>query len=190
MATSVLNDLRGVYHRTWWALMLRGLLGVAVGVYIIARPLDSVAAFALVIAFWALFTGFVEIIQSFELKAMMKHWWVLLLAGLVGVGFGVAALLNYPGLSLTFAVVVVSWWLLVTGILGTYAAVQQKNLGLPWGWTAAFGVLSILAGVFAVFAPPVTLAAIMGLIAGFALVSGVALIVGAFKLRSVVNPAR
>ena len=188
MATSVLNDLRGVYHRTWWALMLRGLLGLAVGIYIIARPLDSVAAFALVIAFWALFTGFVEIVQAFELKAMMKHWGVLLLAGLVGVGFGIAALFYYPGLSLTFAVVLVSWWLLVTGILGIYAALMQKNLGVQWGWTATFGVLSVVAGVFALLAPPVTLAAIMGLIAGFALVSGVALIVGAFKLRSVVHP--
>jgi uncharacterized membrane protein HdeD (DUF308 family) len=188
MATAVLNDLRGVYHRTWWALMLRGLLGVAVGIYILARPLDSVAAFALVIAFWALFAGFVEIVQAFELKAMLKHWWVLLLAGLVGVGFGSAALLYYPGLSLTFAVVVVSWWLTLTGALGIYAAIMQKNMGIQWGWTLAFGVLSVVAGVFALLAPPFTLAAIMGLIAGFALVSGVALIVGAFKLRSVVNP--
>ncbi len=188
MATSVLGDLRGVYHRTWWALMLRGLLGLAVGIYIFARPLDSVAALALVIALWALFAGIVEIVQAIELKAMMKHWGVLLLAGLVGVGFGIAALVYYPGLSLTFAVVWVSWWLMLTGILGIYAAVMQKNLGVQWGWTGAFGVLSVVAGVFALLAPPVTLAAIMGLIAGFALVSGVALIVGAFKLRSVVHP--
>lgn len=33
-------------------------------------------------------------------------------------------------------------------------------------------------------APPATLAAIMGLIAGFAIVSGVVLLVGAFKLSS------
>ena len=188
MATSVLGDLRGVYHRTWWALMLRGLLGVAVGLYIFARPLDSVAAFALVIAFWALFAGMVEIIQSIELKAMMKRWWVLLLAGLVGVAFGIAALFNYPGLSLTFAVVLVSWWLTLTGILGIYAGVMQKSLGMPWGWTVAFGALSVVAGLFALLAPPVTLAAIMGLIAGFALLSGIAFVVGAFRLRSVVHP--
>jgi len=188
MATSVLGDLKGVYHRTWWALMLRGLLGVAVGIYIFARPLDSVAAFALVIAFWALFGGIVEIVHAIELKAMMKHWWVLLLAGLVGVGFGIAALVYYPGLSLTFAVVWVSWWLTLTGILGIYAGVMQKSLGMPWGWTVAFGALSVVAGLFALLAPPVTLAAIMGLIAGFALVSGVAFVVGAFKLRSVVHP--
>jgi len=188
MTTSVLNDLKGVYHRTWWALMLRGLLGVAVGIFIFVRPLDSVAALALVIAFWALFGGIVEIVQSFELRSVMNHWWVLFLAGLVGVGFGIAALKYYPGLSLTFAVVWVAWWLMLTGILGIYAAVMQKKMGIQWGWTAAFGVLSVVAAAFALAAPPVTLAAIMGLIAGFALVSGIAMIIGAFKIRSVVNP--
>src|SRR5258708_3522800 len=187
MATSVLGDLRAVYHRTWWALMLRGLLGLAVGIYIFARPLDSVAAFALVIAFWALFAGSVEIVQAIELKAMLKHWWVLLLAGLVGVAFGIAALKYYPGLSLAFAVVWVSWWLTLTGILGISAGLMQRNMGVQWGWTLAFGVLSVIAGVFALLAPPLTLAAIMGLIAAFALVSGVALILGAFKLRSLIH---
>ena len=52
----------------------------------------------------------------------------------------------------------------------------------------AFGVLSLVASVFALLSPPATLAAIMGLIAGFAVVSGIALIIGAFKLRSIVNP--
>jgi len=64
---------------------------------------------------------------------------------------------------------------------------MQKNLGVPWGWSAAFGVLSVVAGLFALLAPPVTLAAIMGLIAAFALLSGVAFVVGAFKLRSVIH---
>jgi uncharacterized membrane protein HdeD (DUF308 family) len=167
--------------------MLRGLLGLVVGIYIFARPLDSVAALALLIAFWALFAGLVEIIHAIELKAMLKHWWVLLLAGLVGVAFGIAALKYYPGLSLTFAVVWVSWWLMLTGILGISAGLMQKNMGVQWGWTLAFGVLSVIAGVFALLAPPVTLAAIMGLIAAFALVSGVALVVGAFKLRSLIG---
>jgi uncharacterized membrane protein HdeD (DUF308 family) len=188
MATSVLDDLKRAYHRTWWALMLRGLLGLAVGVLIFVRPLDSVAAFALAIAFWALFSGLVDIVHAVELAPVMKHWWVLLLSGLVGVGFGIAALVYYPTLSLSFAVVWVAWWLMFTGILGLYTAFQQKKLGVQWGWTAAFGVLSVVAAVFALLAPPVTLAAIMGLIAGFGILSGIALIFGAFKLRSIVNP--
>jgi len=53
------------------------------------------------------------------------------------------------------------------------------------GWTLTFGILAIVAGVLAIMTPPVTLAAIMGLIAGFALVSGVVLLIGAFRLSSV-----
>jgi uncharacterized membrane protein HdeD (DUF308 family) len=186
MTSPVLDDLKRVYNRSWWALLLRALLALAVGVFIFARPLDSVAAFALVIAWWALFTGFVNIVHAVQLKAAMPHWWVLLLSGLVGVGFGIAALVYYPGLSLTFAVVWVAWWLMFTGILGTYAAFQEKQLGLQWGWTMVFGVLSVVAAVFALLSPPATLGAIMGLIAGLAVVTGVALLVAAFKLRALV----
>jgi len=183
MATSVLADLKSVYRGTWWALLLRGLLGFAVGVLVLVRPLDSVAAFALVIALWSLFTGIVEIVHAFELRTM-THWWVLLLSGLAGAGFGVAALVYYPGLSLAFAVVLVAWWLMITGILGIYAAMMQRQMGVQWGWTAAWGALSFVASVYALLAPPVTLAAIMGLIAGFAIISGIALVMGAFKLRA------
>ncbi|HEV2750173.1 MAG TPA: DUF308 domain-containing protein [Gemmatimonadales bacterium] len=187
MATHVMGDLKQMYRLTWWALMLRGLLSLAVGVFIFARPLDSVAAFALVIAFWALFVGLLEIVHALQLRAM-PHWWVLLLSGLVGVGFGIAALVYYPTLALTFAVVWVAWWLMLTGLLGVYAAFQLRRMGTDWGWPAAFGALSLIAGVFALVAPPVTLAAIMGLIAGFAILAGVVLIGGAFKLRSIVHP--
>ena len=148
MANRVLDDVRRVYQRTWWALLLRGLLSLTVGIFIFARPLDSIGVFALVIAFWALFSGLVHVAQAIELRPIVQHWWVLLLSGLVGVGFGIAALFYYPGLSLTF------------------------------------GILSVVAGVIAIMIPPVTLATIMALIAGFALVSGVVLLIGAFKLSS------
>src|SRR6266581_3346367 len=83
MTGGVLDSVSKTAHLAWWALLLRGLLSVAVGVFIFARPMDSVAAFALVIALWALFTGFTSIVHAFELRPMMKHWWVLLLSGLV-----------------------------------------------------------------------------------------------------------
>ena len=184
MSLPVLDDLKKMYHRTWWALMLRALLGLAVGILILVRPLDSVAAFALVIAFWALFSGLVDIVHAVDLAPAMKHWWVLLLSGLIGVGFGVVALIYYPAVSLAFAVLWVALWLMVTGIFAIYAAFRGKKLGLQWGWVMVFGVVAVVASGFALVSPPVTLAAIMGLIAGYAIVSSIALIVAAFKLRS------
>lgn len=187
MTTPVLQEVKRMYRLTWWALFLRGLLGIAVGFLVLTRPMESVGALALVIAFWALFSGFTTTLHAFELRQVAPHWWVLLLSGLAGIGFGVLAMMNYPGLSLTFAVVLTSWWLTITGALGIGAAIMEKNLGAPWGWTAVFGALAVVAGVFALFAPPATLAAILALIAGYALVSGVAFIAGAFRLRAAVQ---
>ena len=188
--------IRTTYRRVWWALMLRGLIALAVGVLILWRPLDSISSFALVIAFWALLAGFEEILRAIELRKVFSSWWALLLGGLISVGFGVAALYYYPGLSLAFAVVWATWWLFLTGGFAVAIALMQRRLGMGWGWTLAFGIVAFGAGVLAIMNPPATLSAIMGLICGFALLSGVVLIVTAFRLNALkeqlvqaVNPA-
>jgi uncharacterized membrane protein HdeD (DUF308 family) len=137
-----------------------------------------------VIALWALFTGIVQIVHAFDLRAVFQQWWLLLLSGLIGAAFGIAALYYYPTLSLSFAVVWTAWWLLLTGGLAVYGGIVERRMGISWGWTVVFGVLSIIAGVVAIMNPPVTLVAIMGLIAGFAIVSGGVLLIGAFRLTS------
>jgi uncharacterized membrane protein HdeD (DUF308 family) len=163
--------------------MLRGLFALAVGIVVFVRPLDSVAALALVIAWWALVSGVVDVVHAIDLAPAVRHWWVQLLSGLVGIGFGIAAIVYYPVLSLAFAVVWTAWWLMSVGILGTYGSMMQKAAGLPWGWTLTFGVLSVIAAAFALAAPPITLAALLGLIGALALAAGVTLIAGAITLR-------
>ena len=178
------SDLvKSAYRRTWWSLVLRGILSIAVGVIILWRPAESIAALALLIAIWALVSGIVQIVHAFDLRAVFSQWWVILVGGLVGVSFGIAALYFYPGLSLTFVVVWTTWWLLFTGGLAIYLAIQERGLGLSWGWTMAFGVVGVVAAVIAAMSPLGTLAAVMSLIAAYSFVGGVALLVGAFKLN-------
>jgi len=176
--------IQSAYRRTWWALVLRGLFGIALGAIILWRPVESIASFALVIALWASFSGVVQIVHAMDLREVFPQWWVMLLGGLVSVAFGAAAVYYYPVLSLTFAVVWAAWWLLFTGVVGIYIAMQERSLGMPWGWTFVFGLSGIVASALAFMNPPATLGAIMGLIAGFAIVSGVVLLVGAYKLST------
>lgn len=165
-------------------LVLRGILALALGIFILARPRESVAAFALVIAFWALIDGIVMAVNSFRVRPYAQHWWVALLGGIVGIAFGVLALMNYPGLSLAFAVVWCAVWLVTIGVLGTYIATRERHLGLKSGWTMAFGILAIITGALAAFYPGATLAALMGIIAAFGIVAGITMLVGASRIRS------
>ena len=180
----ITDEIVAAYHRGKWALVLRGLLGIALGIFILARPLASVAAFALVIAIWALVDGIVNMVHAFDLRPVTSYWWVMLLSGLVSVAFGVAALYYYPALSLTFAVVWAAWWLISAGVLGIYLAFQERKADVPWGWTLALGILTLAAGVLAIVYPGITLAALMGMLAGFGIVSGIVMLVGAGKMQS------
>ena len=174
-------------NRAWWSVVLRGALAIILGIFIVVRPLESVAAVALVIALWALMQGLVRIVHAFELRPVAAHWWLLLLSGIVDAGFGIAALYYYPGLSLSYMVVWTSLWLLIGGVAGVAIAIQERRVGLPWGWTMAWGALGVAASIFAFMNPPATVAALMALLASFAIVSGVALVIGAFRLRSAVD---
>jgi uncharacterized membrane protein HdeD (DUF308 family) len=176
--------IQSAYRRVWWGLVLRGLLAIALGAVILWRPLESVAAFALFIAIYALFSGIVQVVHAFDLRTGFDRWWLPLVSGLVSIAFGFAALYYYPVLSLAFAVAWTAWWLLLSGALAAYAAVVERQIGVSWGWTMVFGMLGIAAGVFALLSPPTTLAALMGLIAGFAIVGGVVLLVGSYRLSS------
>jgi len=178
------NDIKTLYNGVKWGLVIRGLFGIALGLFIFARPIESVAAFALVIAIWALVDGIVGIVHAFELRPVVKHWWALLLSGIVGVLFGIAALYYYPGLSLTFAVVWTATWLFIAGAIGIYVAVQEKNLGLSWGWTLVWSILALVGGVYAAMRPGITLVSLMSVIAGFGIVGGIALLVAAGKMQS------
>jgi len=167
----------------WWALVIRGFLALSVGILIVARPMDSVAALALVIALFALMQGIVTIVHAFELRQIAEHWWVLLLSGVISAGFGVAALYYYPGLSLAYAVVWTAWWLILGGVAGISIAMMERRAGLPWGWTMIWGVVGVIAAGVAFASPPATLAALLGLISAFSIIAGVLLLAGAFRLK-------
>ena len=62
------DEIQKVYNQSKWALVLRGLLSLLVGIAILTRPMPSVAALALVIALWALFDGSVNVVRSFQVR--------------------------------------------------------------------------------------------------------------------------
>src|SRR3984885_12745418 len=126
----LINALRRKHRRTWWALVVRGLLALAVGVLILAHPRDSLAALALIVAVWALVSGTTEILQALETRALFRSWWILLISGLISICFGVAAVYFYPVLSLAFMAVWVGFLLAGNGVVVIYASLQMKNVGI------------------------------------------------------------
>jgi len=74
---------------SWGGLLLWGLLGIAVGIVAFIKPDVTALALLFYIALWAIATGALEIAVAVRLRQLIENEWLLILAGLVSIAFGV-----------------------------------------------------------------------------------------------------
>src|SRR5690554_4790758 len=79
-------------------------------------------------------------------------WWLVLVRGILGIIFGIIALIA-PGIALTGIAIVVGIYRLMDGITGISHAVQMRRSDRRWGWLLFQGIVSVLAGLAAVILP-------------------------------------
>ena len=83
-------------HEYWWLLLLRGLLGIGVGILAFVEPGVLALALLFYIAIWAIATGVLEIATAIRLRREIEGEWLLILSGLISVVFG-GVLIAHPG---------------------------------------------------------------------------------------------
>jgi uncharacterized membrane protein HdeD (DUF308 family) len=92
------------------SLIIGGLLSIAAGILTFVTPGLTALALLILIAAWAIVTGFMEIIAAVRLRKVIAHEWLLIVAGIASVLFGFL-LLFQPGAG----ALVLIWW------IGAYA---------------------------------------------------------------------
>ena len=86
---------RGPSSARWW-LVLSGLLGIAVGVVAVISPGAVAFALLILIAATAIALGAMQIVAAIQMRKEIAHEWLLIVAGVVSILFGIV-LLAQPG---------------------------------------------------------------------------------------------
>jgi uncharacterized membrane protein HdeD (DUF308 family) len=87
-------------------LVVEGLISIAAGLAAFVWPGITALALLLLIAAWAIITGLLEILAAIELRKTISHEWLLILAGIVSLIFGVVMFLQPAAGALAFI-----WWI-------------------------------------------------------------------------------
>ena len=98
----------------WWLLMLEGVVGIGVGIFVFAHPLASAVGLVTVVAIWAIITGIAQIIAAIRLHRIIAGEWLLGVGGVLSVLLGIA-LLAAPGAGLLFVVYLLGAYALLFG---------------------------------------------------------------------------
>ncbi|MES2819973.1 MAG: DUF308 domain-containing protein [Pseudomonadota bacterium] len=102
--------------RDWWLFLLLGLVGLAAGAIALFHPALTLLVLILLIGANALIGGVLDIIGAIRLRKRIHHEWLLILAGLLSVAFGLLMLL-FPGFGALALVWIVSFHATLYGAL-------------------------------------------------------------------------
>jgi uncharacterized membrane protein HdeD (DUF308 family) len=122
------------------------------------------------------------------IQEVARYWWVLLVRGLLAIGFGIAALV-WPEITVWALVIVFGVYVLIDGILDIGMAIggssggARLSGGRRW-WLVIMGLLGIAAGLVSFFWPSITAVALLWVIAVWAIVSGFLELFTAWRLRT------
>ena len=182
------KKLAAILFRNWWVLLLRGLVAIAFGVLIWFQPGISLAALVLLFGAYSMADGILSVWTAIAERKEREHWGLLLVAGLLGIGVGILTFL-VPGITALALVFYIAIWAIATGVLEIVAAIRlRKEIEGEWLLILS-GLASVVFGVILMAQPGVGALAVLWLIATYAIVFGVLLVILAFKARSFVSEA-
>ena len=178
------TTVQSVAKTVWWLVLLRGVLMVLFGIIALVSPGIALLTLVWVFGIYAILDGIAAVALGIGTRGE-PHWVWTIVQGVVSVLAGLVALV-WPGVTALALLFLIAFWAILLGVgeIGGAFAARQRGPN-AWGWTLAAGVLNIVFGVLLLIWPGSGILTLVWLVGIFALAGGIALIVLAFRVRSV-----
>jgi uncharacterized membrane protein HdeD (DUF308 family) len=165
----------------WWAFLLRGLVALVFGLMALFWPAVTLVALVLLYGAYALADGVIAIIAAVRGRSVVPRWW-LILVGVFGILAGLVTFI-WPNITAFALVVIIGAWALTYGVFEVVGAIRlRKEIDNEW-LLVLHGVLAVIFGAAMVLLPGAGALALVFVISWFAIVSGVLLLVFAWRLK-------
>jgi len=113
----------------WWPFVVNGILGLSLGVLTFAETRAMTVFLVSLAAAWAVLTGVLEVVAAVRFRQFISNEWLLGIAGVVSIVFGIAVLAQPTIGVVTFALAFGAYAVLV-GIAQIWLGLRLRSLGL------------------------------------------------------------
>jgi uncharacterized membrane protein HdeD (DUF308 family) len=113
--------------KRWWVLLVEGILSLAAGVLAFVLPGITALVLLILIGAWAIVTGAFEIAAAIQMRKYITGEWLLVLAGIASILFGLALLIN-PAVGALAVVWLIGAYAIIFGVLMLGLGLKLKSL--------------------------------------------------------------
>jgi uncharacterized membrane protein HdeD (DUF308 family) len=170
--------------QVWWVFLLLGIVWVLFGMFVLSYRVGSLLALAILAGVVFILSGVAELAAA----SRATSWrWLYVLGGVLSVAAGLIAFI-WPGITLFVLSVVLSWFLVVMGVVHVVGALAGPKR--DWWWvTLLLGIAEFLLGAWAAGYPGRSLLVFVNLVGIYALFHGFTEIFGSFAVRELARQA-
>lgn len=177
-----ISGIRDLLIRNWWAVALRGVIGIIFGLVAFIMPGITLLTLVLLLAAYLLADGVLAIVAGVRAARLHERWWPFAVEGIADIVAGILAA-AWPQVTVLALMYLLAIWAIFTGVVVIFGGFQI-GLGAPRWLLWLGGVLSILLGIFMIGQPALGVLALAWWIGSYALAFGVVLLVFGLWLRS------
>jgi len=152
---------------TWWLFMLLGLISIAAGVIVLAKPANSLTTLAVIAGIFVLVDGIFDLVASMSRRTEQRGLAAIL--GVLGVVVGVL-LIRHPIGGVLAIALLIGIWLVAMGVVRLVGAFEREHRV----WNVVVALIEVAAGIVIVSSPPISFATLALLVGISFIANGVA----------------
>jgi uncharacterized membrane protein HdeD (DUF308 family) len=169
--------------RHWWVPVIRGIFAIVFGIIAFVYPGLTIATLVLFFGAWVLIDGIFRIVGAIGHRASDPDWGWQLVIGILGIVVGLLTF-HAPQITALALVIYIAAWALMIGASEIAIAVKMRREIKGEWFLILMGLASIVFAVLLLWNPIAGAAAVIWLIAWYAVVIGILAIFFGFRLRS------
>ena len=169
--------------RHWWVPVIRGIAAIVFGIIAFVYPGLTIATLVLFFGAWILIDGIFRIVGAIGHHGSDPDWGWHLIIGIVGIIVGLLTFHAPQITALALIIYIAAWALMIGATEIAFAIKLRREIKGEW-FLILMGLASIVFAILLLWNPIAGAAAVIWLIAWYAVVLGILAIFFGFRLRS------